>query len=265
MNLIFSNFLNKLAESGLHAAYPLIPENLDNPTDNKIARELRAICTSHFIRQRSSKLNALFNLKNSGFNPTVVFDVGAQVGTPELYSAYPDAHHVFIEPVVECLPILNEIAAKLLSASVINCAISNVNGTKLLSVTPSRQYSSIDAKMGDESREIDVKTVDAIYEDMDIEGPVLLKIDVDGIEIKVLQGSKSILRKDCVVVIEASMADENPRFNSVVEFLSSYGYAVYDIVDPLYRQSDWHLWQVDLIFVKTASPIWGSKTYSQVN
>jgi len=159
----------------------------------------------------------------------------------------------------------NEIAAKLRSASVINCAVSNINGTTSLSLTPSRQYSSIEVKMGDESREIEVKTVDAIYEDMDIEGPVLLKIDVDGIEIKVLQGSKSILRKDCVVVIEASMADENPRFNTVVEFLSSYGYAVYDIVDPLYRQSDWHLWQVDLIFVKTESPTWGSKTYSQVN
>jgi hypothetical protein len=116
--------------------------------------------------------------------------------------------------------------------------------------------------MGDESREIEVKTVDSIYEDIHIEGPVLLKIDVDGIEVKVLQGAKSILRNDCVVVIEASIADESPRFNRVVEYLSSYGYEVYDIVDPLYRQSDWHLWQVDLIFVKTQSPTWGSKAYN---
>mgnify|MGYP002143102652 FL=1 len=262
MNPIFSNFLNALGESGLHAAYSLIPEHLENPLDEKIANELRAICTSHFIRQRSSKLNALFNLKRSGFNPTIVFDVGAQVGTPELYNAYPDAHHVFIEPVAECLPILNDIAGQLKSATVVNCAVSNVNGTTSLSVTPSRQYSSIDTKMGDESREIEVKTVDSICEDIHIEGPVLLKIDVDGIEVKVLQGAKSILRNDCVVVIEASIADESPRFNRVVEYLSSYGYEVYDIVDPLYRQSDWHLWQVDLIFVKTQSPTWGSKAYN---
>jgi hypothetical protein len=116
--------------------------------------------------------------------------------------------------------------------------------------------------MGDESREIEVKTVDSIYEDIHITGPVLLKIDVDGIEVKVLQGAKSILRNDCVVVIEASVADESPRFNRVVEYLSSYGYEVYDIVDPLYRQSDWHLWQVDLIFVKNHSPTWGSKAYN---
>lgn len=261
MNPIFSNFLHALANSGLHAAYPLLPENLDDLMDSKIVNELRAICTSHFIRQRSSKLNALINLKRSGFMPTVVFDVGAQVGTPELYSAFPDAHHVFIEPVAECLPILNEIAIQLKSACVINCAVSNINAMTLLSVTPSRQYSSIDTKIGDETREIDVRTVDSIYEEIHIEGPVLLKIDVDGIEVKVLQGAKSVLSHDCVVVIEASIADDNPRFNRVVEYLSSYGYEVYDIVDPLYRQSDWHLWQVDLIFVKKNSSTWGSKTF----
>ncbi len=262
MNPIFSNFLHVLANSGLHAAYPLLPEKLDDPLGNKIANELRSICTSHFIRQRSGKLNALFNLKQSGFLPSVVFDVGAQVGTPELYSAFPDAHHVFIEPVTECLPVLNDIAGQLKSACVINCAVSNINGTTSLSVTPSRQYSSIDIKMGDETREIDVRTVDSIYEDLHIDGPILLKIDVDGIEIKVLQGSKSVLRHDCVIVIEASIADDHPRFNRVVEYLSSYGYEVYDIVDPLYRQSDWHLWQVDLIFIKKNSSIWGSKTYN---
>jgi FkbM family methyltransferase len=261
MNPIFSNFLNALAESGLIAAYPLLPENLDNPIDQKIVSELRSICTSHFIRQRSNKLNALLNLNRSGFKPSIVFDVGAQVGTPELYNAYPDAHHIFIEPVAECVPILNEIACKLRSASVINCAVSNVNGKTSLSVTPSRQYSSIESTIGNESREIEVKTVDSIYEDINIEGPILLKIDVDGIEVKVLKGSKFVLQQDCVVVIEASMADDNPRFNHIVEYLASYGYIVYDIVDPLYRQSDWHLWQVDLIFVKENSPIFGSKHF----
>jgi hypothetical protein len=157
---------------------------------------------------------------------------------------------------------LNDIAKQLKTATVFNYAVSNFIGTTSLSLTPSRQYSSIDSKIGDESREIDVTTVDALFEDLQIEGPVLLKIDVDGIEIKVLQGAKSVLRHDCVVVIEAAMAEANPRFNRIVEYLSSYGYEVYDIVDPLYRQSDWHLWQVDLIFVKKDSAVWGAKTYA---
>jgi FkbM family methyltransferase len=262
MNPIFSDFISNLDENDLEKSYSLLCLDFANLEDEKIANQLRLICTSHFIRKRSSKLNALFNLKRSGFHPVVVFDVGAQVGTPELYSVYPEAHHVFIEPVAECLPALNDIARQLRSASVINCAVSNVNGRTSLSVTSSRQYSSIDTKVGDESREIEVKTVDAIYEDINIEGAVLLKIDVDGVEVKVLQGCKSILQNNCVVVIEASIADEGPRFNRVVEYLSTYGYEVYDIVDPLYRKSDWHLWQVDLILIKKDSPIWGSKIYA---
>lgn len=260
-NPSIQKFLSLIELGNINEAYLCLFDESFSSNEKNLAAELQKICTSHIIRQRSGKLNALQNLKKSGFDPTVVFDVGAQVGTPELYNAYPDSHHIFIEPVVECLPILNNIASKLKSAIVINCAVSNINGTTSLSVTPSRQYSSIDATMGDEFREIEVKTVDAIYEDIHIDGPVLLKIDVDGIEVKVLQGAKSILRKDCVVVIEASIADEQPRFNRIVEYLSSYGYEVYDIVDPLYRQSDWHLWQVDLIFVKNNSAIWGTKTY----
>jgi hypothetical protein len=96
---------------------------------------------------------------------------------------------------------------------------------------------------------------------LDVSGQILLKIDVDGPEIKVLQGAKSILAQGCVIVIEASMADENPRFGRIVDYLSPYGYQVYDIVDPLYRQNDWHLWQVDLILVKQDSSLWGPKSY----
>jgi FkbM family methyltransferase len=167
-----------------------------------------------------------------------------------------------IEPVSECLDALIEIQKKLKLATILNCAISNINGTTNLSITPSRQYSSIEEKMGDESREVEVRTIDSIREELNLTGPTLLKIDVDGVEIKALQGSKSLLRSDdCVVVIEASIGDDNPRFGNIIEYMSSYGYHVFDIVDNLHRQTDWHLWQVDLVFVKKDSPLWGSKSY----
>jgi hypothetical protein len=153
------------------------------------------------------------------------------------------------------------IANSLPQASILNCAVSNFNGESNISLTDSKQYSSIEEIIGLENRTIEVRTIDSICEEFKISGQVLLKIDVDGPEIRVLQGSKSLLKQGCVIVIEASMADEKPRFSSVVDYLSSYGYDVYDIVDPLYRQSDWHLWQVDLIFMKKDSSLWGAKTY----
>ena len=251
MNPQFSKFLNSIAQSNIHEAYGHLGAEFDNENDIQIANALKSICTSHFMRQRSTKLNALSNLKKEGFVPSLVIDVGAQVGTPELYTVYPDAHHIFIEPVAECIPALNEIARQLRSAVVMPCAISNTNGTTSLSVTDTKQYSSIDGQIGEESREVELRTVDSIYEDVDVQGPILLKIDVDGPELKVLQGSKNLLKnQDCVVVIEACLACEPARFSSLTEYMAGYGYEVFDIIDFLYRPSDWHLWQVDLIFVK---------------
>jgi FkbM family methyltransferase len=261
MTKSFDKFLEKIRSSNIEGAYSLLLGDYSDPSDIAIAEELKKILTSHFIRQRQSKFNGLFNLKRSGFNPDFVIDVGAQTGTPELYNTFPDSRHIFIEPVNECLDALNKIAKSLTHASILNCAVSNFNGESNISLTDSKQYSSIDEVIGSDNRIIEVKTIDSICEEFQITGQVLLKIDVDGPEVKVLQGSKKLLKQGCVIVIEASMADEKPRFSQVVEYLSSYDYQVFDIVDPLFRQSDWHLWQVDLILIKKDSPLWGPKTY----
>jgi FkbM family methyltransferase len=258
---MLEKFCKFLENSELEQAYACL---LNNPpvVSKAVTDELIKIFTSHFIRNRQSKKNTLLTLKRANFSPVTVFDVGAQVGTPELFNVFPEAHHIMIEPVSECLESLIEIQKNLKSATILNCAVSNINGTTSLSMTPSRQYSSIEEKMGDEIRQIEVRTIDSICEELNITGPTLLKIDVDGVEIKALQGSKSLLRSDdCVVVIEASIGDDNPRFGNIVEYMNSYGYHVFDIVDNLYRQTDWHLWQVDLVFVKKDSPLWGSKSY----
>jgi len=255
-----NEFLTLIEESKLIEAYTWLCDPNNESSNAKVIDQFKQILTSHFMRNRQSKLQSLTSLRNAGFAPAIVFDVGAQVGTPELFQAFPNAHLVMIEPVAECLPSLNRIKSELRSAIILNCAVSNINGFATLSMTPSRQYSSIEGKIGEENREIEVRTLDSIYEDIHIEGQILIKIDVDGPEIKVLQGAKSLLKNDCVLVIEASIADENPRFGNIVEFMSAYGYQVYDIVDHLHRQRDMHLWQVDLVFIKSSSKFWGSKT-----
>lgn len=262
MNDNINNFLVELSKNNLLGAYECLDSSFSNDQEKSIIEKLKVICTSHFIRERQNKLGALLNLKKSGFNPQIVFDVGAQIGTPELYTAFPEAHHVFIEPVEECLPTLHEISKKLRLCTVLNCAISNVNEKKNLSLSATRQYSSIEKIMGSESRVIDVRTIDSIYESIGKVSSVLLKIDVDGIELDVLRGSKSTFDDDCVIIIEASIGEEYPRFHKIVEYLASYDFKVIDIVDALHRPSDWHLWQVDLVFAKSHSKLWGTRTFS---
>ena len=233
-----------------------------NPEEQGLAAQLRLLVTSHFYRQRGTKQASLNNLRDGGFKPTLVIDVGAQVGTPELSNSFPDAHHVLIEPVAECLPALQQFAAQLKSVEILQAAVSDRAGTTHLSVTPSRQYSSIEAQLGDESRLVVVVTVDSLLDRRRDDDPLLLKVDVDGIELKVVQGAQAALAGDCIVVVEATLGDESPRFNRVVQYLSDFGFDVYDIIDLMYRRSDFHVWQVDLVFVKQGSALWGKRQYA---
>ena len=136
-----------------------------------------------------------------------------------------------------------------------------MDGLTSLSLSKSRQYSSIEVIIGEESRLIELRTVDSIFAENGSHPSALLKIDVDGIELKVLQGSTSLFNKECVIIIEATLGDRSPRFNILVEYLSTFGFKVFDIVDPLYRTRDWHLWQVDLVFVHEDSIFWNGYNF----
>ena len=41
------------------------------------------------------------HVKSLGFQPSLIVDVGAADGTPELYNAYPGAKFILIEPLIE--------------------------------------------------------------------------------------------------------------------------------------------------------------------
>jgi FkbM family methyltransferase len=220
MHASLKECLISLGKQDYTNAYMHLFFEFESDSDKKIAEELKKILTSNFIRDRQSKSGGLLNLKKTGFNPTVVYDVGAQVGTIELYNTFPDAHHVLIEPVIECIPALEAIATKIKSATIYNCAVSNINATVPLSVSETKQYASIGTSEEQETRQIECRTINSISEEINIQGVTLLKIDVDGFEIEVLKGSKDILLDEhTVVLIEASMADTNPRFGRIVEYL----------------------------------------------
>ena len=55
---------------------------------------------------RASKRGSLLNIKQLGLNPQLVIDVGARIGTHEVYEVCPESAHLLIEPVREHEPAL---------------------------------------------------------------------------------------------------------------------------------------------------------------
>ncbi len=206
---------------------------------------------------RNSKIGALHHLRHLGFLPATVIDVGVQKGTPELYHAFPDSLHVLIEPVVEQEATMKEICSSLTNAVYILAAAAAKTGRTKLRVSHNAMYSNMTTSedAGDpdvQLREVPTISLDDLTSARKFPGPMLLKIDVDGQEVDVLKGATKILREYVeYVVVESTMFGQ---INQVIAFMQQQNFAIYDVLEPLYRPLDLALWQVDLAFVRKDGP-----------
>lgn len=96
---------------------------------------------------------------------------------------------------------------------------------------------------GENLRTVPVRKLDSIVSERAPEKPYLLKIDVDGVEMKILAGAEEMLSDCSVVVIEAGPKNFMERAGYVV----SRGFELFDFVDLCYY--DDILRQFDLVFL----------------
>ncbi len=241
----------------------LYREVLDANPNNLFATMLSRLVKMQFSFARMSKQSALVQLKNGGFLPRTVIDVGAQVGTPPLYEVFPDAHHIMLEPMVEHETALKKICQSLKSAEYKLAAVSNHKGVVALEFSNDKQFSQIveSNNAGVNVRSVDAVTLDGLCTGWSYAGPFLIKIDVDGQELDVLEGATGLVIPENIFVIEATLIDQEPRFSKILDFFKPFGFVLYDIIDALHRPSDLVLWQVDVVMVHESSPLRQNKRY----
>lgn len=201
----------------------------------------RPVCT------RPTKRSALALLRDAGFSPRTVFDVGVhRGGTPSLYEVFPAAKHVLVEPLREFEEEIGRIAGEIRDAEVVWAAASNREGAGVLKVANDLSGSGlVDRPEGTNVRSVPLVTLDGLRERRGLRGPFLVKIDVDGAEIQVLEGAARTLSETEVVVLESTILQIGRR----IAFLEERDFLLWDLVDLLYL--DRCLWQVDLVFVRS--------------
>jgi FkbM family methyltransferase len=203
------------------------------------------------------KRGSLRLLRELGFNPDVVLDIGVATGTWGLYDTWPQAHYILVEPLAKFEQALKEICQNCRSAEYHIAAVGDVAAELTIAVHPNEPYGFMPADKAPLNwtrATIPVITVDdmlAALRTRRIE-QAILKIDVDGEELAVLRGSSSFLALDAVVIIEACLINE--LFGQIIGIMRTSGYECFDVIEPLYRFDD-VLWQVDLIFVRRESKL----------
>jgi FkbM family methyltransferase len=206
---------------------------------------------------RTSLYGVLDQVIKLGFKPETVIDVGVAYGTFELYEKFPEANILLVEPLIEYEGDLKEICRKY-KAQYVLAGAGAQPGNITLNVHPQLYGSSIlnesEGGLADGvPREISVVALDDLCRERNLKGPYLLKVDVQGAELNVLDGSRKVLEDTEMIILEVSLFDffvGGPQFYDVVSYMKERGFVTYDIFGGYVRPLDKALAQVDIAFVK---------------
>jgi FkbM family methyltransferase len=209
--------------------------------------------------ERQSLYGALQHVRDLGLSPRSVIDVGAAYGTPELYEVFADARHLLIEPLGEYRPYLDRVRRTHPHTEYALAAATSRPGPVTIHVhadlVGSSAYLETEDSPGlnDTPRSVPGITLDGLCAERRVEGPYLIKVDVQGAELDVLSGATQILAQTEYIVLETSLFGfyrDGVQLYDVMAFMHERGFVAYDLVGRLYRPLDGALAQVDLAFVK---------------
>lgn len=205
-----------------------------------------------------TKINSLTHLK-SFFNDEIktIIDVGILTGTEELIKVFHDSKHILVEPVSEFYETIERNYQKAgINYNLLKLALSNKKGVQEIQkrihlpglgekyrVTASDlifdDSSNINRESGD-IVEVPTDTLDSLLSEY--EGPFLVKIDVDGAELKILEGLTQ-----CNMVYIVVVESWTRRLGEFLDIFKQKGFQLWDIVDLCYMRGQ--LSQCDLIFI----------------
>ncbi len=209
---------------------------------------------------RRTLRGVLSHAASLGFAPATVIDVGAAEGsfTKECLHVFPQASYVLVEPLQEFAPALARLQASMPGMTVRHAAAASRAGSVTLHVHSDLDGSSLllEAEGGAVNgtpRAVEAITLDGLVAAYGLAGPFLLKLDVQGAELDVLEGASRTLSASDLVLAEVSFyqAFENgPQFADVVNYMKARDFVAYDLCGFLYRPLDGALAQADAAFVK---------------
>jgi methyltransferase, FkbM family len=198
---------------------------------------------------------ALRGLRERGYNPPVILDIGAAAGGWSRHALryWPASRFYCIEALEERrkeLELLQGSTAHYVT--VLICGVADHDGKLRMGITDSLWDSSF-AYEGRSSREIEVFSLDTLLSQSKIEPPSFLKLDVQGYEIKILEGGKISLSRCDVILMECQFYKFCPDMRTLdktIIYMSNLGFVPYEIVDVLRRPLDGAMGQCDFLFVR---------------
>jgi len=213
------------------------------------------------VRDRGARTTmgqALRHLSSRGFTPATVIDVGVADGTPPLYTCFPEARTLLVEPLAEFRPQLERLARRH-GCEIVAAAAGPREGEAELYIKPRTSTSSAYlGRIAGEKRRVPMVALDRLVEQRSLAPPFLVKVDAEGAELEVLRGAERLLPGIDVLILEMTFITElrgAVEFVDVVRYLDERGFVLYDIFNQRVRRPGGELIQADITFVPRDSAL----------
>ena len=200
-------------------------------------------------------------IKNLGFDPKHIVDVGANRGTwtRNAFQYFPDAYFSMFEPQA----YLSGSFTDLLKNPKIKFHAKGVGPySGMMDLTTSDRddsfsfsFTAEQAKaFGVRQVKAPVITLDEFLPTLDLPQPELVKIDAEGWDLEVLKGAESTIANAEVVLMEAAVMNKmfKNTIKDVVFEMGNRDFFVFDITDLNRTSKDNALWLTEIAFIKKA-------------
>ena len=160
--------------------------------------------------------NFFNNIKTMGFVPQHIVDVGANHGTwtREAIKYFPNANYSLVEPQNWLQPSFQDLLDKNPKIKYYPMGVGSEIGSFKFTIVDrddscSFRFTEEEAKArGFEQKEIAVSTINELFKETN-PAPDLIKIDAEGLDLKVLEGASDFFGRTEVFMVEAGVGNKN--------------------------------------------------------
>ena len=194
------------------------------------------------------------------FNPKVIYDIGAHEGTwtEEVKPIFPDSIYIQFEADLDKKHFLTKYPSFFE-------VFGNEDGKDVNYYKTKFQYTTGNSIFIENSKHYDInsscviekrimKRLDTIVKENSIQLPDFIKIDTQGSELLILEGSPVSMVNAEIILLEVSLHQYNegsPLLAEVVTFMNERGFVMFDMIDFHYINNV--LAQIDCLFCKKDS------------
>ena len=208
-------------------------------------------------------------IKRLGFNPKHILDVGANRGnwTRRAINYFPQAHYTLVEPQVELKMYIKDLVERGFRLRWINAGASDLPGVLPLHILGPDESSTFLQSPRTETEsirqvEVSLRTVNEIIATSGLPAPEIVKIDAEGLDLKVLKGSSDLFGRTEIFFTEVSIGQsdfENTAL-AVLQRMTETGYRFIDITHINRSPTHGVLWLCEFAFLSKKSKLFDTAT-----